>query len=120
MTTPALIAVERTQQFSPEVQQAAGRVYCVYLYDACQEVQYKEPVPSYALEPLYYVTEDHVPDEVGEELIRAADQAQDQYMWCQTIERMESRCKEDAGLFESLSEAAEYFTSNPWGPKRIH
>ena len=65
---PTLVAIDETEDFSPEIQDAAGRIEVVYLYDRNQATYCCEITPSYALYPVYYLAERRVTDEIDSDI----------------------------------------------------
>ncbi|WP_415912365.1 hypothetical protein [Neptuniibacter sp. QD37_11] len=113
---PALVAVEETQGLSEEIQAQTGRFFVVYLYDANQQVNCCELTPSYELEPIYYVCEHPISDELDQSLHEEAARSDVRYIWASSIDGMEDAVKEDGSLYDSLEEAREYYQGNRWEP----
>jgi hypothetical protein len=110
----ALVAIDETHLFDQFVTNQTGRLYCVYMYDPDEQTNCCESTPSYWLEPLYYVTENPVDDELDADMQKSLDKPG--YCQCYLIDELPPYLKTQ-GEFEDMDAAREYWCGNRWEPE---
>lgn len=91
--------------WTSKIAKACGNIQCVYMYDASVTTNLCEITPSYALIPLYYITENEISDDLHSQMM---DEDMDEmYIHCHSIDGMESISSEQEFEFSS-SESEEY------------
>jgi len=87
-----IIKVDETEQWSDEIKNQVGKIYCVYLYDKSVVTHCAEITPSYDMHPLYYTTglsPDKYSEEVGEHVHDQFRDGEPVYFHCSFVEKQE-------------------------------
>ena len=101
-----VVAVDETHHWDKEIQDVCGSIKTVYLFDKSVQTFCCEITPSYALTPLYYITENEVSDEMWETLHNELPH-EVSYYHCRVIDELETESPNNNIDFES-SESEEY------------
>lgn len=105
-----VVAIDETAHWKEEMVKICGKISTVYMFDKSVVTRCCEATPSYELNPLYYITENEVSDEVYEELMNTFNQVEDEprYFHCSGIDTMKTvKCTQSEFEFED-SDTDEY------------
>lgn len=113
-----LIALDETKDWTESIQEKAGKLYTVYLYNPNEKTHYCEITPSYYLIPLYAFAEKEIDDETQGDLLEGIASEDPHYYHCHSIDSIPKKNKEGMRIrysgsgFENMEEAQEYYQMN--------